>query len=109
MPKIFIVKSLFSKHFAGIALWPFILVKSKAYKTNAVFINHERIHLKQQLELLILPFYLWYGLEFLLRLLTYKNHLKAYKNISFEREAYSKEADLHYLKRRKPWAFIMYL
>ncbi|MEX0995648.1 MAG: hypothetical protein WDZ45_01210 [Flavobacteriaceae bacterium] len=71
--------------------------------------NHERIHLRQQLELLILPFYLWYGLEFLLRLLYFRNRYKAYRNISFEREAYSNEADLYYLKRRKFWAFIGYL
>lgn len=91
------------------ALWPFILVKSKALKTNAVFINHEHIHLKQQLELLILPFYLWYGVEFLLRLCHYKDRHMAYRNISFEREAYSNEANLHYIKSRKYWAFTGYL
>lgn len=100
---------LFSKRFAGIALWPFILVKSKVYKTNAVFINHERIHLRQQLELLVLPFYLWYVIEFLIRWMHYKNRNLAYRNISFEREAYSNEANLHYLKNRKCWSFAGYL
>lgn len=109
MPKIVIIKSFFSRHFAGMALWPFIIVKNKSYKENAVFINHERIHLRQQLELLILPFYLWYGIEFLLRLLQYKDKHIAYRNISFEREAYRNESDLTFLKHRKLWKFTAYL
>lgn len=109
MPKVLIIRSIFPKGFTGIALWPFIVVKYKAFKTDAIFINHERIHLRQQLELLILPFYLWYGIEYLLRLWQYKDRHLAYLNISFEREAYSNEKDLHYLKRRKFWAFTPYL
>lgn len=71
--------------------------------------NHERIHVRQQLELLILPFYIWYALEFILRWIQYKEIHKAYRNISFEREAYSNEANLHYLKNRKCWSFAGYL
>jgi len=32
----------------------------------------------------------------------------AYKNISFEKEAYCNEKDLDYLKRRRPHEFITY-
>ncbi len=71
--------------------------------------NHERIHLRQQIELLVVPFYVWYGLEFLLRLLQYRNRRKAYYNISFEREAYGNEKDLNYLKQRSFWNFLKYL
>ncbi len=106
---IVVIPFLFSKRFAGIALWPIILVKSKAYKSNAVFINHERIHLRQQLELLVLPFYLWYVIEFLIRWIHYKNRNLAYRNISFEREAYGCEAALTYLNHRKLWGFLAYL
>lgn len=91
------------------ALWPFIFVKTKAYKSNAVFMNHERIHLRQQLELLVLPFYLWYVVEFLIRWIHYKNSNLAYRNISFEREAYAREAAFTYLKHRKFWGFLVYL
>jgi hypothetical protein len=31
---------------------------------DKVFVNHEKIHLRQQLELLVLPFYVWYIIEF---------------------------------------------
>jgi len=94
---------LLRKGFNGITLWPFILVRSKDLKEDPIFINHEKIHLRQQLELLIVFFYIWYGLEFLVRLLQYKNRYQAYRNISFEREAYKNEKDLDYLKRRSFW------
>lgn len=100
-----VISFLFSKHIAGIAIWPFIIVKNNTLKNDVVFINHERIHLKQQLELLILPFYLWYVLEFLVRWLQYRNFYLGYKNIGFEKEAYSNETNLNYLKHRKHWGF----
>jgi len=71
--------------------------------------NHERIHLSQQIEMLILPFYLWYSLEFLLRLVQFKNVYLAYKNISFEREAYANESDIDYFRKRHLWNFTHYL
>lgn len=69
-------------------------------------INHERIHDAQQKELLYIPFYLLYIIEWLIRLIKYKNSNRAYKNISFEREAYKYGNDLTYLKNRKPYSWI---
>ncbi len=71
--------------------------------------NHEKIHLRQQIELLVIFFYVWYGLEFLFRFLQYKNRHKAYRNISFEREAYHYESDSNYLERRNPFTFIKFI
>jgi len=53
--------------------------------------------------------WLWYGVEYLVRLAQYRNHDKAYYNISFEREAYDNEKNLEYLKTRPRWAWIKYL
>lgn len=89
-------------------VFPFMLLKSKTLKENRVLINHEKIHLKQQLELLIIPFFVIYVLEFYIRLLQYNNWKMAYRNISFEREAYENEKDLNYIKRRPLWNFIGY-
>lgn len=72
-------------------------------------INHERIHDAQQRELLYLPFYLLYIIEWLFRLLQYRNQQMAYENISFEREAYARGHDLGYLSRRRRFAWIHYL
>jgi hypothetical protein len=91
------------------ALFPFVLVKYDFDKANGAFVNHEKIHLRQQLEMLVLPFFIWYVLEFLIRLIQYKNKDLAYRNISFEREAYTKETDLNYLKNRSFFQFLHYI
>lgn len=67
-------------------------------------INHERIHTRQMLELLIIPFYLIYLVEWLVRLAMTRNWFEAYKTISFEREAYTHGNDLNYLRHRKHFA-----
>ena len=59
--------------------------------------NHERIHLRQQIELVVIPFYIWYSLEYFFRWIHYRNKRQAYLNISFEREAYKKKKDLKYI------------
>ncbi|ULC59161.1 hypothetical protein MBM09_14795 [Flaviramulus sp. BrNp1-15] len=106
---IFISKYLVPKGYTGITIFPFVILKSKDLKGNRVFMNHEKIHLKQQLEMLIIPFYIMYGIEFLIRLFQYKNWYIAYKNISFEREAYINQSNFEYLKNRPFWAFLKYL
>ena len=94
---------------SGITLFPFIFVKRKEDKKNKVLINHEKIHIRQQLELLIIPFYIWYLSEYYIKYLRYKNADSAYRNISFEREAYHHDRNPNYLKNRKFWSFMLYL
>ncbi len=91
----------------GMAIFPFLLVKYK--KPSKILINHERIHFRQQLEMLILPFYVCYILEYLIFRLKGKSPNQAYMSISFEREAYANDNDLGYLKRRRFWGFWQYL
>jgi len=90
-------------------IWPFIFIKDKNHRLDSVLMNHEKIHLRQQIEFLWAPFFMWYLLEFLLKLLLFKNWDKAYRNISFEREAYQNESNPNYLTNRKLWAFWKYL
>ena len=78
--------------YKAITLWPFIFTKSEL---TDIDINHERIHRAQQLELLVIGFYIIYGIEWL---------FKKYRNISFEKEAYSNENNLDYLKTRKHYS-----
>lgn len=103
---------LFSKFrlnkYIAITIWPFIII-DKNYKGDFVLINHEKIHVKQQLELFWLPFFIWYFIEFFFRFLQYRNWHKAYLNISFEREAHQHESDFDYLKTRKKFSFWKYL
>ncbi len=72
-------------------------------------INHERIHTAQQRELLFIPFYIIYLIEWLIRLIQYRNGHEAYMNISFEREAYINGHNLNYLPKRKLFSWLKYL
>ena len=104
-----VTKYLIPKGYRGLTAFPFVFVKYRSDKENVIFLNHEKIHLRQQLELLILPFFIWYFLEYLVRLVQYRNRHLAYRNISFEREAYDNELNLAYLKSRSILRFTKYL
>lgn len=64
-------------------------------------INHELIHTAQIRETGYIGFYLIYLAEWLWRLLLPGN---AYRQISFEQEAYKNEGDADYLNRRPHFA-----
>ncbi|MBD5220311.1 MAG: hypothetical protein HDS72_08815 [Bacteroidales bacterium] len=72
-------------------------------------VNHERIHTAQQRELLFVPFYILYVLEWLVRLVQERNLHRAYMRISFEREAYTHGNDLSYLAGRRHYAWRRWL
>jgi hypothetical protein len=71
--------------------------------------RHEHIHTLQQRELLFVGFFIWYIVEWLVRLLQYRNAKQAYLNISFEREAYAHENDKDYEQRRRHYASFAYI
>ena len=106
---IVVFKHFFYKNYVGLSLWPFIILKEDSLKTDAVLINHERIHLKQQRELLILPFYLLYVSEWLLRSDLSMDRYRACRTVRFERAAHANEAGLQYLYMRKIFGFLIYL
>jgi len=86
-----------------------ILFLRRDVKQDECTINHESIHTHQMKELLYIFFYPWYGIEWLIRLLCYWNGHKAYRNISFEVEAYKYEKDFTYLQSRKKYDWIKYI
>ena len=94
---------------SGITLFPFILLKRKEDLHNKILLNHEKIHLRQQVELLVIFFYLWYVVEYYYLYFKLKDSFLAYKSISFEREAYAMENDLKKKKKRKLWSFWKYI
>ena len=104
-----ITLKILNKKYIALAIWPFIFFKSDVYRFDTILINHEKIHLKQQIETGWLLFFVWYILEFIFRLIQYRNWDTAYRNISFEREAYKYEENLDYLKNRKNWGFWRFL
>ena len=83
-----------------------VLFARKDAKIDDVTINHESIHTKQMQEMLFIFFYLWYFVEWFIKLFIYINPHKTYKNVSFEREAFWMEKDKSYLKVRKHYAWL---
>lgn len=81
-----------------------LLFVRKEYKgkLNETVLNHEAIHSAQMEELLYLPFYIIYLIEWFIRVLfVFPLSHKAYRSIFFEQEAYDNEKNLHYLPTRK--------
>ena len=118
--------------YLAMCLWPWIFVRNELKgKYTPTVDNHEQIHARQQKEMLAVGialvavglsaglglwavlfvplFFWWYGIEWLFRLGQYQDGHKAYRNISFEREAYANEGDLDYLRRRKHFAWLSYI
>lgn len=106
---VLVFKYLIPKGFRGFTFFPFVFLSDKKDKSHAVLMNHEKIHLKQQIELGILFFFLWYIVEFCINWFKLRDKQQAYHAISFEQEAYENETDLAYLKNRKRYAFVKYL
>ena len=96
--------------YVALTLWPFVFVRNSAIRRyTLVTANHESIHGMQQRETLCLVFFLWYAVEYIIRLVIYRSRKEAYRNISFEQESYIHESDLFYLSSRRPYAFIRYV
>jgi len=93
----------------AMALFPFMLFKDERHKHEIFLINHEKIHFRQQIELLILPFYILYLFSYLINLIRFRNHHHAYFNICFEKEAYANDQNLSYLQKRALYAWIKFI
>jgi len=92
---------------AAITLCPFgIYFKEEWYTNIDRIVNHEKIHWKQQLEMFIVFFYLWYIIEWLIKSIFIED---AYRNISFEKESQVNDDNLQYLENRKHYEWIKYV
>jgi len=83
-----------------------LLFCRKGTQITSDLVRHEQIHTRQMIEMLFIGFYLWYLVEWLIRLPLHGN---AYHHIGFEREAYDHMDEPDYLKRRRPYAWFRYL
>ena len=94
----------------GITLWPFIILKDEG---DERIINHERIHIMQQRELLVIGFYILYILFWIKNLVKYYNQENllhtAYANIPFELEAYDNDNKIYYCLNRKRFSWLKYI
>ena len=112
--------------YKAINLFGVLFVKNNA-KIDDVTINHESIHSRQFVELMVLfavatvfirwwlpvfapfAFYVWYIVEWLIHLIRFRSTYIAYRRISFEREAYTHQGDVNYLPKRTWFSFLNYI
>ena len=116
--------------YLAMTIYPFIFARKKL---SEIDINHETIHGYQQVEmtlssliiitilglifgfsmwytlLSLTTFYVWYGIEYVVRSIMYSRKNEAYRNISFEQEAYIHEGDLTYIYNRKLFSWVKYI
>lgn len=95
------------KGFSAINLFGVVFARNEYKELSQRILNHEAIHTAQMREMAYVFFYIWYLVEWLIKLFRYGR--KAYDNISFEREAYTYQFDYSYLKKRKRFAWWLHI
>lgn len=103
------------KGFKAINLFGVLFVRGNAVISEKT-LRHEHIHTMQMREMLYVPFYLWYGIEYVIRFFGWSFEKKPcdpndkpYDRMSFEREAYDNERDVDYPKTRKHFSWFKYI
>lgn len=121
------------KGYKAMAAFPFVFVR-KEYKDDNmnIVLNHEYVHHSQQKEMMFVglvvaiilfavgcgwwsslavpSFYWWYIAEYFIRFVAYGfSHQEAYRNISFEQEAYSHQGEESYIENRKHFGWLRYI
>lgn len=68
-------------------------------------------HSKQMAEMLLVFFYLWYGIEYLIILCFAKwnKQNERYHDVSFEEEAHNNDSNPDYISTRKHYAWFKYI
>ena len=96
----------------GISIFPFIILREnrKGSTNGGILVNHETIHFWQTLELGIVGFYLLYIIFYMYYIVKTKFKIEeAYMMIPFEKEAYSNEKNLDYIKNRGVFSWVKYI
>lgn len=93
------------KQFKCINICSFLFIRQGCFMSEKDY-NHEAIHTAQMKEMLYVFFYIWYFVEWIIRLFGKGN---AYRNLGFEKEAYSNDDNLSYLDIRPRFAWWKYV
>lgn len=133
MPTIIYNNLIPLKDYTAVTMWPVIFARKSRRPLKTHEENHEKIHLRQQLEVLIASaavlaalililgwpwwwmlvslavYYAGYGIDYAVRYFAYGSPNEAYRNIAAEQEAYLNEHDRAYLRQRRPFAWIRYI
>ena len=99
------------KRYLAMTVFPWVFIREELRSKYTPTVNrHETTHGLQQLETLWLPFFIIYGLEYIIKLpLCCFGFDRAYKSISFEQEAFDNQGKVNYNNERKHYAWIKYI
>ena len=89
----------------AITLFPFVISREPMSEATT---RHETIHIRQQMEMLVIFFYLLYYWDYMVGYFRYGNLTDAYYRIRFEQEAYENHHDEEYLDIRPLFAWTDY-
>ena len=93
------------ENITAITLYPFGMYYRD--ELDSFIVQHEHVHWMQQREMLCLFFYLWYMVEWLIKLISHGRG--AYYLISFEQEAYNNSWKPYYADNRKHYSWLKYV
>ena len=96
------------KYYRGFSFFIFIWI-SRLEQNRERLVRHEMIHFAQQVELLFVFHWLFYAVFYLWARVRRKPHYVAYRYNPFELEAYCNDNDSDYLRRRKRFAWWLYI
>jgi hypothetical protein len=105
--KIYTRKRIFN-YYTGMSFFIFIWI-CKLTKDEVQLVRHEKIHFLQQVEMLFIFHWFFYGLFYVISRAKGHGHFVAYRYNPFEMEAYSNEQDTAYLKKRRLFAWASYI
>lgn len=102
------------KGFTAMTFCKWIFARKEYGELSDITINHEKIHMDQASDFKIpvikyIIFYIWYLLEWLLKLPAALFGYDAYYSISFEAEAYDNQWNMNYLENRKRFTWLKYI
>lgn len=93
----------------ALTIYPFIFVR-RSTRGHTELIRHETIHIRQQLELLVVGAWLLFFIEYLYaRYIKKLDARQAYYFTCLEQEAHRNAIKENYLKIRKPYAMLKYI
>lgn len=100
------------KGFGSMTLFNLLLTRQDHVGQQTI--NHETTHLEQAFDFHLwyfgfIIFYIWYILEWILKLPSALFGYRPYYSISFEQEAYRNQSNPNYLNERKHFAWLKYV
>ncbi len=97
--------------YIAMTVFPWVFIrKDLSQKYTPTANRHELTHAYQQLECLWVLFFVWYVIEWFIKIpICYFTCKNAYRSISFEQEAYDNQGKVDYNKSRRHYAWMKYI